>query len=215
MLAVLCAVALSGCMTPHVAPGSVETEAAKQIQSQNPKDPSTLVTKSVKTVEFTIPAGSTIRQLDPVTGASLSAVVSSNTPVRLHTEQDVDSKIGGADFSIGKLIAKLKSVKWIQGVGVVVFLFGVASFAWPPLRIIIGSVTTSLIIAGAGVALIVLPIIIVGNELLILGACLGGAALYFFVHRYGKKSGEVEVLKKWIDKNNNGIVDPGEIVEDK
>ena len=116
------------------------------------------------------------------------------------------------NMSIGKMIAKLQSVRWIQGVGILVFLFGAASFAYPPLRLIIGSVTTSVIIAASGLALVILPIVIVGNELLILGSCAGVAAAYFFIHRYRKKSGEVEVLKKWVDKNNDGKVDPGEIV---
>lgn len=208
----VCAVALTGCMTPHVAPGTVETGNAKLTQPQNPKDTSSLDTESTKTVEFIVPAGSTIEQIDPVTRTPITVTVLSNTPVRITTNDKVNSRLGGADMSIGKMIAKLKSMKWVQMVGIVVFLFGVASFAWPPLRVVIGSVTTSAMISAAGLGLVVLPLLIVGNELLILGGCLGAAGLYFFIHRYGKKSGEVEVFKKWVDKNNNGKVDPGEIV---
>lgn len=212
LFAVVVAVAVAGCMSPHVDPGNIKTSAGELTQPQNPKGSSTIDTESVKSVEFVLPAGSQIEQVDPVTSHPITVTVSSNTPVRITSSEKVDGRVGGADMSIGKMVAKLKSVKWIQGVGILVFLLGVVTFAWPPARAVVGSVTTSVIIAGAGLALVVLPIVIVGNEVLILGGCLGAALIYFFIHRYGKKSGEVEVFKKWIDKNKDGKVDPGELV---
>ena len=48
-------------------------------------------------------------------------------------------------------------------------MFGLASLVYPPLKVIIGSVTTSAALMLGGVALMVLPSLVVGNELLILG----------------------------------------------
>jgi hypothetical protein len=104
-------------------------------------------------------------------------------------------------------------MKWIQVIGIVVLLFGVASMVYPPIRAIIGSVTTSVVIAVAGLGLIILPILLVGHELLILGGCAAVALGYLFLHRYGKKSGENAILKKWVDANNDGKVSPGELTD--
>ena len=61
--------------------------------------------------------------------------------------------------------------------GVVVFLFGIASMFYPPLKAIIGSITTSAAITVGGLALIVLPTVIVGNELLIMGGVAAAVGL--------------------------------------
>jgi hypothetical protein len=201
-----------GCAT-HVKPGSVTTDLATQTQPYNPKDSTSLATESEKVVEYVLPAGSVVTQFDPVTRSNVTFHLSSPMPVRSSSTAKVNSKLGAADMSVSKMLAKLKSVRWIQGVGIVVFLFGVASFAYPPLRLIIGSVTTSVIIAVAGLGLVVIPVMIVGNEVLILLGCVGAALAYLFIHRYGRKSGEVETLRKWVDLNKNGKVDPGEMIE--
>lgn len=212
---VITVVFLAGCMTPHSKPGTVTTPMATQTQPFNPKDKTELVTTSDRTFEYVLPAGSTIAKIDRSGRTNAVSTVASDTPIREHVIETVDSSLGAADMSIGKMIAKLQSVKWIQGVGIVIFLFGIASFAWPPLRMVIGSVTTSAIIAAAGLGLIVLPTILIGNELLILLGCGGAALAYFFIHRYGLKSGQVSVLKKWVDRNGNGVVDPGEMEKSK
>ena len=79
-------------------------------------------------------------------------------------------------------------------------LIGLASIFYPPLRAIIGSVTTSLAITGGGVALMVLPSLIVGNELLILGGVAVVVGAWFLAHRHGR-------LRGMIDANRNGIDD--------
>ena len=94
------------------------------------------------------------------------------------------------------MAAKLGSLKGVVWIGILVFLFGVASFVWPPLKIIVGgSVTTSAVIAAAGLALIILPSLLVGNEILILSICAGAAGIYFFAHRHGNLKGVIETLK--------------------
>lgn len=94
---------------------------------------------------------------------------------------------------IGARLASLKGVVWL---GALVFLFGVASAFWPPLKVVIGSLTTSLMIAAAGLVLIVLPNFVVGNEILITSLALGGAALYWFSHRHGQLRERVNILGK-------------------
>jgi len=115
--------------------------------------------------------------------------------------EEVHTKIGAAQKDVAReMAAKLGSMRGIMWLGVLVFLFGAASFVYPPLKLIVASTTTSMVITAAGLLLVVLPTLIVGNELLILGGALGGAALYVFAHRYGK-------LRGFVDANKDGIDD--------
>jgi hypothetical protein len=76
------------------------------------------------------------------------------------------------------------------------FMFGVASFAWPPLRALIGSLTTSAAITVGGLCLIILPTLIVGHELLLLGAVAVGVGGWFLAHRHGRLHGELSAHRK-------------------
>jgi hypothetical protein len=68
-------------------------------------------------------------------------------------------------------------------------------WAYPPLRAVIGSVTPSVDMAAGEVALMVLPTMIVGNELLILGGVALAVGAWFLAHRQGKLKGMVEGQK--------------------
>lgn len=110
--------------------------------------------------------------------------------------ETVETVIGGAQKDVAReMAAKLGSLKGIVYLGALVFLFGVASAFWLPLKAVVGSVTTSAVIAVAGVALIVLPTLIVGHEVLILCIALGGSGAYFFAHRHGGLRGQLNSLK--------------------
>ena len=78
---------------------------------------------------------------------------------------------------------------------IAVALFGVASMTYPPLRLIIGSVTTSAWCIGAGAAMVFLPLVIVGHEILIVGVSCGVAAIWFLAHRQGQLNGQLSILK--------------------
>jgi hypothetical protein len=80
---------------------------------------------------------------------------------------------------LGAKLASLNSVVWID---ILLFLFGLATLFYPPLRAIIGSVTTSMAITGGGIALITLPSIVVGNELIILAGVAAIVITWFLVH---------------------------------
>lgn len=113
----------------------------------------------------------------------------------------VTTKIGAAQKDFAReAAAKLSSMKGVMWVGVVVFLFGAASLFYPPLKLIVGSATTSMMAIAAGLALIVLPTLIVGNEILILCGAGGALGLYYFSHRHGK-------LQGFVDANRDGIDD--------
>jgi hypothetical protein len=114
-------------------------------------------------------------------------------PVVEHEETRAKTELGAAQKDNAReLSAKLASLKGIVWVGVALFLFGLASLFYPPLRAIIGSVTTSAAITAGGVALMVLPSLIVGNELLILAGVAAAVGLWFFAHRHGQLRGLVD-----------------------
>jgi hypothetical protein len=114
--------------------------------------------------------------------------------------EKITTKIGASQKDTAREIgAKLSSLKWVVWVGIAVFLFGVASAFWPPLKLIVGSTTTSAVACVAGVALIVLPVVVVGHEVLILGVALGAVVLYWFSHKYGRMKGFVDANKDGID----------------
>ena len=75
--------------------------------------------------------------------------------------------------------------------GVGLFVFGLASLVYPPLKVVIGSVTTSAALMFGGLALMVLPSLIVGNELLILGGVVLAVGAWFLAHRHGQLRGTV------------------------
>jgi hypothetical protein len=71
-------------------------------------------------------------------------------------------------------------------VGIALFVFGLATFVYPPLRAIVGSVTTSAAIMAGGMALMILPTMIVGHELLLLGGVGLAIGAWFIAHRHGE-----------------------------
>ena len=97
-------------------------------------------------------------------------------------------------------LSRLGSLRGIVWVGMGLFLFGLASLVYPPLRLIVGSLTTSLAALAGGVALMVLPTLVVGHELVILATVGAGVGIWFLAHRHGQ-------LRGMIDANKNGIDD--------
>jgi hypothetical protein len=122
-------------------------------------------------------------------------------PVVEREETRAKTELGTAQKDTAReLGAKLSSLKGIVWLGVAMFLFGLASIFYSPLKLLIGSVTTSAAIAVGGLALMVLPTLIVGNELLILGAVALTVGGWFLAHRHGR-------LQGFVDANKNGIDD--------
>jgi hypothetical protein len=125
---------------------------------------------------------------DGATSFTLSAPM----PVIEREETRARTELGAAQKDTAReLGAKLASLKGIAWVGVGLFVFGLASLVWPPLKVIVGSVTTSAALMLGGVALMVLPSMIVGNELLILGVVGIAVGGWFLAHRHGELRGIV------------------------
>ena len=89
--------------------------------------------------------------------------------------------------------------------GVALFLFGLATLFYPPLKLLVGSVTTRVAIIVGGLALMVLPSLIVGNELLIVAAVAAAVGLWFLAHRHGELRGLVAASKNTIEPKQGDL----------
>jgi hypothetical protein len=193
---------------------SKNTQGIEQTVSQgdNPAAASRQDQEIVRTKTYTVPAGSRLVEMHVTADAGgaptsnvTAMVISAPMAVVEHEETRAKTELGAAQKDTAReLSAKLASLKGIVWVGVVMFLFGLASMFYPPLQAIIGSVTTSIAITAGGVALMVLPSLIVGNEVLILAGVAAAVGLYFFAHRHGQ-------LRGIVDANKNGVDDRLEV----
>ena len=140
------------------------------VQGDNPAQVSRQDQETVKTKSYTVPAGSRMVEARVVTDAGGAAVtnataliISAPMAVVEHEETRAKTELGAAQKDTAReLSAKLASLKGIVWVGVAMFLFGLASMFYPPLQAIVGSVTTSAAILIGGIALIILPSLVVG-----------------------------------------------------
>ena len=214
LLLIIPVLALAGCTIAPLKGGRATTlskpaQGIEQpvVQSDNPAAVSKQDQETVRTKSYTVPAGSRLVETRvtadaggaPVTNAS-SLLISAPMPVTEHEETRAKTELGAAQKDTAReLSAKLASLKGIVWVGVIVFLFGIASMFYPPLKVIIGSITTSAAITVGGLALIVLPTVIVGNELLIMGGVAAAVGLWFLAHRHGQLRGQVDATKTAVD----------------
>jgi hypothetical protein len=174
------------------------------VQGDNPAQASRQDQETVKTRSYTVPAGSRLEEAHVTANAAgvdvtnvQAVVVSAPMPVIEHEETRAKTELGAAQKDTAReLGAKLASLKGIVWVGVVLFLFGLATLFYPPLKLLIGSVTTSAAICAGGLALIILPTLIVGNELLILAGVAAAVGLWFFAYRHGQLRGLVNAKKE-------------------
>lgn len=146
------------------------TKVEERVVTHDERKPETAPVVTQKTIVLTAPTVQTTRTIEKA-GTMIGAA-----------QKDTARELG----------AKLSSLKGIVWVGVAMFLLGLATLAYPPLRALVGSVTTSAAILVGGIALMILPTLIVGNELLILsgvGVAVGG---WFLAHRHGQLRAKVE-----------------------
>ena len=215
----LLALSLCGCGNLAPLKGGKATTVSKPaqgieqtvVQSDNPAAVSKQDQETVRTKSYTVPAGSRLvetRVIADSTGAPVtnaqSLVISAPMHVTEHEETRAKSELGAAQKdSAREFGAKLASLKGIVWVGVALFLFGLASLFYPPLKVIVGSVTTSAAILAGGLALMVLPTLIVGNELLILAGVAAAVGLWFLAHRHGQLRGQVNANQDGGDGASN------------
>ena len=196
-------------VTTHKPAGVIEQTL---VQGENASQATKQDQESIKVRTYTLPAGSRIEQsqtpgaVAAQTGSvshdsqpstlnpqpSSAFIVSTPMPAVEREETHAWTELGAAQKDTAReLGVKLSSLKGIVWVGVGLFVFGLASLVWPPLKAVIASVTTSAALMFGGVALMVLPTLVVGNELLILGGVAVAVGGWFLAHRQGQLRGIV------------------------
>ena len=201
---------MCGCTMAPLKGGHATTSGAigqTVVQGDNPAQASRQDQETVKTRSYTVPAGSRMEETHVtatdigVTVTNVQAVVvSAPMPVVEHEEMRAKTELGAAQKDTAReLSAKLASLKGIVWVGVVLFLFGLATLFYPPLKLLVGSVTTSAAILVGGLALMILPTLVVGNELLILAGVAVAVGLWFLAHRHGQLRGLVDAAKDAVE----------------
>ncbi len=215
----LAAVLFSGCAIAPLKGGKATTSKSTQgieqsvVQGDNPAAASRQDQETVRTKSYTVPAGSRMVETRiatdgagaPVTNSQV-LLVSAPMAVTEHEATRATTELGAAQKDTAReLSAKLASLKGIVWVGVVVFLFGLATLFYPPLKLLIGSVTTSVAVIVGGLALMVLPTLIVGNELLIMGGVGVGVGGWFFAHRHGQLRGLVDASKNVVETKQGDL----------
>ena len=139
-----------------------------------------------------------------------TVVLAQPTVQKTRVTEKAGTVIGAAQKDTAREIgAKLASLKGIVWVGLGLFVFGLASLVYPPLRAVVASVTTSIALAAGGVALMILPTLIVGNELLILGGVGLAVGLWFLAHRHGQLRGLVDAAKAGVETVVEEVAKPG------
>ena len=205
----LAAVFFSGCTIAPLKGGKASTSQSaghieqSVVQSDNPAAVSKQDQETVRTKSYTVPAGSRLVESHVtadaggalVTNAS-SLLISAPMSVVEHEETRAKTELGAAQKDTAReLSAKLASLSGIVWVGVALFLLGLATLFYPPLQVIIGSVTTSVAITAGGLALMILPTLVVGHEMLILFGVAVGVGGWFLAHRYGTLRGMVNAAE--------------------
>jgi hypothetical protein len=206
-LVTLAVVAVCGCAGPRPLKGGNAVTTHKPagvieqtlVQGENPSQATKQDQESVKVRTYTVPSGSRMEESRVETAPSgvaltnvQAVVLSAPIPVVEREETHARTELGAAQKDTAREFgAKLSSLKGIVWVGVGLFVFGLASLVYPPLKVIIGSVTTSAALMLGGVALMVLPTLVVGNELLILGVVGVVVGGWFLAHRHGQLRGMV------------------------
>ena len=184
-----------------VAPSPTGGLAQTLVQSDNPFQSSRQTQDFIRSRTYKLPSGSVTLSSTGGEGrreeADALTLSRSYSPTLLTEIQEshATTELGAAQKDTAREIgAKLSSLKSIVWVGLALFIFGLASLFWPPLQTIIGSVTTSAAITAGGLALIILPTLVVGNELLILGAVAVAVGGWFLAHRHGHVRGQLHTL---------------------
>ncbi|HLH54560.1 MAG TPA: DUF308 domain-containing protein [Verrucomicrobiae bacterium] len=177
------------------------------VQGDNAAQTSRQDQQVVRVRTYTVPAGSLIQPpgaSGPATSPgsnSMSLMVATPMPVVEREELHANTELGAAQKDTAReLGARLSSLRPVCWVGIGLFVFGLATLAWPPLKVIIGSVTTSVALMLGGVALVILPTLIVGNELLILSGVGLVAGAWFLAHRHGELRG---ILKSQLPQSGS------------
>jgi hypothetical protein len=195
-LTIVCLFALlsglvAGCLSSRIAGGRVTNGAVSLVQSQDPKQASVLNQDSERLETLRVPAGSLIMQ------GSNSFRVAADTTYVMSSHDKLNSSLGGAQKNtLAETAAKLASLSWLTYLGAALVLFGAASAFYPPLKLIVGSATTSAVCVAVGVGFIALPSVLVSiSPVAILVIGLAALGLWWASHHVGSISAELKTVK--------------------
>ena len=199
----LIAIVSSGCLSARIKPGRTQAATgdgatASAVQSQDPNAPTTQRIETETIFSRVLPAGSVVESggITNLSHTTLSAPATENSTTR----KIITTSVGPSQHDTAQdIAAKLASIRWLQWVGILLALFGGASLFYPPLQMVINSPMTSVWCIAVGGAMIFLPLIIVGHEVLILGVGVGVLLLWFFAHSHGSVTAELNTLKNFLD----------------
>ncbi len=165
------------------------------VQPENPKDGAQQKTETA--FELPLPAGSQVAigtNLFKLAGDSIFKFADKS-----------ESKIGGSQAdTVGAVVAKLKSARWLTILGALASLAGLGAAFWPPARAVLGGTTPGFAVAGGGIVLAALPYLIIGNEKFLIVASLVTVLLSIgaiFLYRHGGHGRELAVLRKLVPTN--------------
>lgn len=187
------ALLLTGCVTPPLTGGATKInnplQSVELHQSENPAATTKQDTETRQVKTYTLPKGTIISNSTEIITLQTNMVVVEEITTKSKTE------LGAAQKDFAREIgAKLGSLKPVMFFGIV--LAGLGIFGLTPWgRPFIASTSTSIILLVAGAGVMILPTIIVGNELLIILGAVGLSLGYFFVRRYGEKDGKLKALE--------------------
>ncbi|HZR16385.1 MAG TPA: hypothetical protein VFE51_03585 [Verrucomicrobiae bacterium] len=206
LLPIVC-VLIAGCVGPRplhggkaeTTRGPAGTLAQKLVQGDNPAQESRQQQESLRVRNYTLPAGARLEETTVQTrgsGAPMTnvhaIVLNAPMPVTEREESRTAAELGASQKDTAReLGARLASLRGITWLGAALFVFGLSSLFWPPLKLVIGSVTTSAAIAAGGLILLILPTLIAGNELLILSGVGLAIGAWFLAHRHGQLRGQL------------------------
>jgi hypothetical protein len=216
-----------GCNYRPLKPGTtgVTTSAngmhAELKQPENPAQTSAQDIEETVSEKIVIPPGARVaipRTQSQTNGTSTNAAAPStdyanwflaDKPVTIErtTKRSAGTKIGAAQKDTAReLQAKLASVRWISWVGIVFVAAGIFSFTqWGAVMMLPVRAKFGLIIAGG--VLVFAPMVIAGNEALIICIVVGCGIAWFLYEKYHESNTERAYLKGKLDANGDGVDD--------
>lgn len=200
---------IPGFVPPGIAHTNLDELVQRIEQPENPKDASTNNRKETEESELPIPAGSTLKFAEAVAGSTnkteTTVITTAPTVWKKKRTLDAAQAIGAAQKddarSISAKLAGMKPITMIvAGFGLLLILAGAAM--WTPwLQPVFPSISCRVIVLVAGVGCVIaamtLPLLVVGNETLLLvlmaGIALflaGVAAVWWFVSHHAQRKDE-------------------------
>lgn len=216
IVAALCA--MSGCSTGNpLKPGEAKMLsnatngfASFVKQSENPSQSASQTYEETSTTERPLPARTEI--VETTKRRDKSGAIVEQTKLMVLPEPTIEKTVttrkagtvvGASQRDTAREIgAVMRGMSGLIYLGAALLLLGVVSLFYPPLKLLVNSRTTSLAVAGVGIALILLPSLVADPRARIMFGIAGisGVVFVFLMVRNAQKQG-------WIDANKDGIHD--------